>query len=69
MQSPVLVVHSRDDEIIPFEMGETIYSAVTQAKTFLELHGDHNAGFYLSRQTYIPGLDRFIESVLGPKPQ
>ena len=69
LQSPVLVVHSRDDEIIPFEMGETIYSAVTQAKTFLELRGDHNAGFYISRQTYIPGLDQFIESVLGPKPQ
>jgi fermentation-respiration switch protein FrsA (DUF1100 family) len=68
MQSPVLVVHSRDDEIIPFEMGETIYSAVTQTKSFLELHGDHNAGFYLSRQTYIPGLDRFMESVLGPMP-
>jgi fermentation-respiration switch protein FrsA (DUF1100 family) len=68
LQSPVLVVHSRDDEIIPFEMGEAIYAAVKQPKTLLELHGDHNAGFYLSRQTYIPGLDRFIESVLGPKP-
>jgi len=69
LQSPVLVVHSRDDEIIPFEMGQTIFDAVTQPKSFLELRGDHNAGFYISRQTYIPGLDEFITSVLGPKPQ
>jgi fermentation-respiration switch protein FrsA (DUF1100 family) len=66
LQSPVLVVHSRDDEIIPFAMGEAIYAAVNQPKDFLELRGDHNAGFYISRQAYIPGLDQFIESVLGP---
>jgi fermentation-respiration switch protein FrsA (DUF1100 family) len=66
LQSPVLVVHSRDDEIIPFEMGKAIYNAVKQRKAFLELRGDHNAGFYISRQQYIPALDDFIESVLGP---
>jgi hypothetical protein len=69
LQSPVLVVHSRDDEIIPFEMGEAIYDAVQQRKDFLELRGDHNGGFYLSRQTYITGLDRFVGTVLGPTPQ
>jgi len=66
LQSPVLVVHSRDDEIIPFAMGEAIYAAVNQPKKILELRGDHNAGFYISQQIYIPGLDQFIESVLGP---
>jgi fermentation-respiration switch protein FrsA (DUF1100 family) len=68
LQSPVLVVHSRDDEIIPFEMAEKIFEAVNQRKAFLELRGDHNAGFYISRQLYIPGLDDFIESALGPTP-
>ena len=66
LQCPVLVVHSRDDEIIPFAMGEAIYAAVNQPKKILELRGDHNAGFYISQQIYIPGLDQFIESVLGP---
>ena len=65
LECPVLVVHSRDDEIIPFEMGEAIYAAVRQRKALLELRGDHNAGFYISRQEYIPGLDEFIESILG----
>ena len=69
LESPVLVVHSRDDEIIPFEMAEEIYAAVKSRKAFLQLRGDHNAGFYISRQQYIPGLDEFIESVLGPRPE
>jgi hypothetical protein len=66
LECPVLVVHSRDDEIIPFEMGQSIYEAVKQRKSFLELRGDHNNGFFISRRDYIAGLDGFIESVLGP---
>ena len=64
LQCPVLVVHSRDDEIIPFEMGQSIYAAAPQRKSFLELRGDHNSGFFISRNDYLPGLDKFIDSVL-----
>ena len=66
LECPVLVVHSRNDEIIPFEMGRSIYAAVKQRKSFLELRGDHNNGFFISRRDYVAGLDRFFESVLGP---
>ena len=64
LDCPVLVVHSRDDEIIPFEMGRSVYAAVKQRKSFLELRGDHNNGFFISRHDYIAGLDDFIDSVL-----
>jgi hypothetical protein len=47
-------------------MGQSIYAAVNQRKAFLELRGDHNNGFFISRRDYIAGLDGFIESVLGP---
>ena len=66
LECPVLVVHSRDDEIIPFAMGQSIYEAVKQRKSFLELRGDHNNGFYISRHDYFEGMNSFIESVLGP---
>ncbi len=66
LDCPALVVHSRNDEIIPFEMGQSIYAAVKQRKSFLELRGDHNNGFFISRHDYIAGLDGFIESVLDP---
>ena len=62
---PVLVVHSRHDEIIPFEMGQAIYAAVKSDKKFVELRGDHNNGFLLSQEVYIAGLEDFIR-VYGP---
>jgi fermentation-respiration switch protein FrsA (DUF1100 family) len=66
LDCPVLVVHSLNDEIIPFAMGQSLYAAAKQRKSFLELRGDHNNGFFINRRIYIAGLDDFIESVLGP---
>jgi fermentation-respiration switch protein FrsA (DUF1100 family) len=58
--SPVLIVHSRDDEIIPFAMGEALYAAAKEPKAFLELSGDHNMGFLLSLDRYRSGLEKFV---------
>lgn len=66
LNCPVLVVHSRDDEIIPFAMGQAIYAAVKQQKKFLELRGDHNNGFLISQGDYIVGLNDFIQATLSP---
>ena len=66
IDSPLLVIHSRDDEIIPFDMARTVFEAASRPRTFLELAGDHNAGFWLSRETYVPGLDEYFTGVLGP---
>ena len=57
---PVLVVHSRDDEIIPFAMGQALFDAAPPPKSFHELRGDHNAGFWISREAYITGLADFL---------
>ncbi|MBT8047152.1 MAG: alpha/beta hydrolase [Gammaproteobacteria bacterium] len=66
VQAPLLVVHSRDDEIIPFDMGRAIFDAAPGPKAFFELRGDHNAGFWISQETYVPALDEFLTGVLGP---
>ena len=66
LRSPVLVVHSRGDEIIPFTMGRRLYEAAPQPKSFLELRGDHNAGFWISRDSYMRELNGFLGTVLGP---
>ena len=60
---PVLVVHSRDDEIIPFAMGQALHAAAPEPKAFLELRGDHNAGFWISRETYVAGLADFLRGL------
>ena len=66
LNCPVLVVHSRHDEIIPFSMGQAIYAAVKHQKKFLELRGDHNNGFLVSQREYIAGLKDFTQAILRP---
>ena len=65
IRAPLLVAHSRYDEIIPFDMGRTIFEAAPEPKSFLEMEGDHNAGFWISREYYVPALDEFFLMVLG----
>ena len=60
VQSPLLVIHSRDDEIIPFAHGQANFTAANPPKDFLELRGGHNDGFLASEKVYIEGLDAFI---------
>jgi fermentation-respiration switch protein FrsA (DUF1100 family) len=67
-RSPVLVVHSRDDEILPYAMGQSLYEAAPPPKTFLELRGGHNDAFILSRARYRDELGRFIAGHLRQVP-
>ena len=63
IEAPLLVVHSRDDEIIPFDMAKTVFEAANEPKTFFEMGGDHNAGFWISRELYVPALQRFFDEI------
>jgi fermentation-respiration switch protein FrsA (DUF1100 family) len=64
--SPLLIVHSRDDEIVPFEQGRRLFRAAYEPKTFLELRGGHNDGFLLSEDHYVRGIATFIASLQQP---
>jgi uncharacterized protein len=52
VRCPVLVIHSRNDEIIPFEFGLEIYDAAKEPKQFVEIFGKHNDGLLVSGETY-----------------
>ncbi len=58
---PVMVAHSKDDEIIPFDEGREIFAAAPEPKHFLEMRGGHNDGFVVSGSTYVEGLRSFIK--------
>lgn len=58
---PVLVAHSRDDDIIPFTHGRTLYEAANEPKQFLEMRGGHNDGFLFMRQEWVAQLSAFLE--------
>lgn len=62
--SPVLVIHSRDDEIIPVGHGRRLYEAAREPRQFLEIRGSHNGGFLQSDKEYIDGLERFLTAHL-----
>ncbi len=57
---PVLVVHSPDDEIIPYSHGEQLFAAAQEPKDFLNLSGGHNEGVFIMGKRYEAGLDAFI---------
>lgn len=60
VHSPILIVHSRDDELVPFHHGETLFAAAAEPKQFLEIHGSHNAGFTYSDKVYATGIAAFL---------
>jgi len=60
VRCPVLVVHSRDDEIIPYHHGEQIYAAANEPRTLLTLRGSHNDAFLSDGRTYTDGVRAFL---------
>jgi uncharacterized protein len=63
---PVLILHSPNDEIIPFEMGERLYAAARAPKSFAPLRGDHNGAFITSAQEYVDAMRVFLGTPRPP---
>jgi len=57
---PVLIVHSPEDEIVPFNHGQRLFEAARPPKEFLQISGGHNDGFFVSAQRYERELSSFI---------
>lgn len=69
IKSPLLVIHSPDDELIPFRQGQEIFALASRPKQFLQIRGSHNDGFLLTGQRYTDGLDAFLTDALsGDRP-
>ena len=66
VRSPVLVIHSRQDEMIPFSHGQRLFEAAPDRKMFLEITGDHNSGFLTSVAAYEEGLRNFLTTHVLP---
>jgi fermentation-respiration switch protein FrsA (DUF1100 family) len=66
VRCPVLVVHSRDDEIIPFHHGEAIFASANEPRTLLAIRGTHNDAFLQDERAYIGGLRTFLTGLSAP---
>ena len=60
---PKLIIHSVDDEIVPFNLGEKLFQAACPPKEFLKLRGGHNSAFWDSRETFLSGISSFLKSL------
>ncbi len=49
---PTMIIHSRDDEMIPFEFGTMLFEASNEPKKFVEISGGHNDAFLISGKIY-----------------
>jgi len=52
VRCPVMVIHSRADEVVSFEFGLELYEAAEEPKQLIEIFGGHNDGFLVSGQIY-----------------
>jgi fermentation-respiration switch protein FrsA (DUF1100 family) len=59
---PVLVMHSRDDQLIRFRHGERNYAAAGEPKLFCELFGDHNDPL-TNKARFVADFEKFVEVV------
>ena len=67
IRRPTLVIHSVDDEIVPFAQGRRIFDAITAEKLFLQASGGHNEDFEFSSRGDRDTLRQFIHARLPPE--
>jgi len=65
---PIMIIHSRNDEVIPFEFGLKLYDVANEPKEFVEIFGTHNDGFLFSGETYRQAWSNWLEFLKEYKP-
>ena len=64
IHAPLLVIHSPEDDVIPYAHGKRLFEAANEPKTFFEIHGGHNEGFILSMDSYVESWEEFLKDIL-----
>jgi hypothetical protein len=61
---PVLIVHGRNDEIVPFWHGERLFQRANEPKTLLPIDGaGHNDVVLVAGKKYIAALQQFAATL------
>jgi fermentation-respiration switch protein FrsA (DUF1100 family) len=63
VHTPVLFIHARDDEVVPFANGQRLFGVAREPKAFLELDaGGHVDGPVADRARFLAGVHRFLDT-------
>lgn len=60
---PKLIIHSEEDDLIPFYHGEKLFEEAYEPKLFLKIRGPHNNCISESKDIYIAGINKFLEGL------
>ena len=65
INAPKLIIHSEDDEIIPFQHGRRLFEIAPEPKEFYKMHGGHNDAIFLVREDFVKRIDAFLQKHLN----
>jgi hypothetical protein len=60
---PVLIMHSRDDALVPYQFGVQLFKAANEPKRFVELAGGHNDAFLVSGDVYRNAWTQWLDAI------
>jgi fermentation-respiration switch protein FrsA (DUF1100 family) len=63
IKAPKLIIHSKDDNVIPFYHGEKLFEEALTPKRFLKIHGYHNCSMVESKDVYFAAVKDFLKSL------
>jgi len=66
VKGPVMFIHSRNDEIVPFEMGQVLYDGYGGKKIFVATTGGHNEHFAIHQERLKDDVKRFLSEDWSP---
>lgn len=72
LQHPLLIIHSRDDEVIPFKHGLRLHEAAAGPKRFIATHGPHGAALFEDPTRFANAFEQLLEEAIlvdGPREQ
>jgi fermentation-respiration switch protein FrsA (DUF1100 family) len=61
VKSPILFIHSPDDEMVPINLAKKLYNAASGLKEFVEISGSHNTAVLDSSKKFIDSISAFID--------
>jgi fermentation-respiration switch protein FrsA (DUF1100 family) len=62
---PVMLIYSRNDEIVPFKFGLELYETANEPKEFIEIFGSHNDCFIASGEIYTEVWQKWLKLIIN----
>jgi fermentation-respiration switch protein FrsA (DUF1100 family) len=69
IHAPVMIIHSKEDRLVPIAHARKLLELANEPKTWLEIRGDHTNAFMHSKKTVLEGLRKLIDPLFPETPR